>query len=537
MRGWPRIRRLIHSRWAAYIASLASVMLVTLVIGLVLKRIHIANISMLYLIAVLVIAVAYGSGPAVVAAVAAFLAFDFFFVEPTYTLTVSDPEEWVALLLFLLTAIVTGQLAAGQRRRAREAQEREREAAFLYDIVRLLSEPDVGRALDAVAERVRQELHAVAVAIVITDGDHYPAVRATAGEPDALRFVEAVAAASGRPLMKGGPPLGPRHRGPGRWVGVVLPWLPGAARSTIGDRLYLAPITVHGQHLGTIALVRASDAPRFTATDERLLSAVATQLGIALERARLRREAAEAEALRRADELKSALLRAVSHELRTPLATISAAADSLLQEDVAWSPADRIAFIRDIANEARRLSRLVDNLLDLSRIEGGYLRPQKAWHDLSGLIEEVLERLKPITADHPITVEIPEDLPPVLLDYVEIAQVLTNLIENATKYTPPGTEITVRVSRTDHEVQVEVADRGPGLPPEVLGRVFEPFYRVERQGPRPRGTGLGLAVAKGLVEAHGGRIWAENRPDGGARFIFTLPLLEPAAIPPKEVAP
>jgi two-component system sensor histidine kinase KdpD len=505
-----------------------SVGLVTIVIGLVLGRIRIGNISMLYLIVVLAVAVGFGSGPAVAASVAAFLAFDFFFVEPIHTFTVSDPEEWVALLLFLLTAIVTDQLAAGQRRRAQEAKERELEAVVLYDVMRLMSETDLGRALDAVAKRLRQELHLAGVAIDIAEGNPAHVVRASVGDPEALLLIPATATLPARQLQAGPAPTA-LHRGvAGRWIGVVPPRPPGVLRSIATDRLYLVPINTQGQRAGRIVLVRAPYGPRFTAADDRLLSTVAAQIGLALERLRLRREATETEVLRRTDELKSALLSAVSHDLRTPLATISAAADSLLQEDVAWSPEERTAFARDIAEEARRLGRLVDNLLDLSRIEGGRLHPQKAWHDLGGLVEEVLDRLKPVTARHRVAVEIPDDLPTLLLDYVEIAQVLSNLIENATKYTPPGTEITISATRVDGEVQVEVADRGPGLPPEALGRVFEPFYRLDGQGVQSRGSGLGLAIAKGLVEAHDGRMWAKNRRGGGARFIFTLPVREPA---------
>ncbi|GBD12376.1 Sensor histidine kinase ResE [bacterium HR24] len=539
MRPLLRLRPVLRSRWIAYAASLISVALVTIVIGLVPGRVHIANISMLYLVAVLTVAVGFGSGPAVVASVAAFLAFDFFFVEPVHTLTVSDPEEWVALLLFLLTAIVTGHVAASQRRRAWEAEQREREAIVLYDVVRLMSEPDLGQALDAVAARLRQELQLAAVSIEIAQGEGHDVIRAIAGDPEALWLARASTVASSRLLKQGAAPTPIRRGAPGRWIGVVPPRPPSTARTIVSNRLYLVPVTVEGQRAGVIVLVRAPDGPGFTAADNRLLSAVAAQVGIALERLRLRREATEAEILRRTDELKSALLSAVSHDLRTPLATISAAADSLLQQDVDWSPEERAAFARDIAEEARRLGRLVDNLLDLSRIEGGKLHPQKAWHDLRGLVEEVLDRLRPVTARHRVTVEMPDDLPPLLLDYVEIAQVLSNLIENATKHTPPGTEITISGARIDGEVQVEVADRGPGLPPEALGRVFEPFYRLDGQGAQSRGSGLGLAVAKGLVEAHGGRMWAENRPGGGARFIFTLPIGEPggASSSATEVAP
>ncbi len=478
---------------------------------------------MLYLIAVLAVAIWCGRIPAIIASVIAFLSFDFFFVEPVHKFTVSDPEEWVALLLFLVTAAVTGQLAAAQRLRAQEAQQREREALILYDVVRLMGEPDLDRALHAVAERLRQELRLAAVVIDLVGDRGTGATKVAVGDADALRLAASLAHAPSHRLQEGSQPTALRRGTPGRWVGIVPPRPVGRDRRLAGDRLYTVPVKAEDQRAGTIMLVRGSDSVRFTAADTRLLSAVAEQLAGALERCRLRREATEAEVLRRTDELKTALLNAVSHDLRTPLATISAAADSLLQTDIVWSPEDRTTFARDIANEAQRLGRLVDNLLDLSRIESGSLHPQKAWHDLSALVSEVLERLAPLVSRHEVRLDIPDDFPPVLLDYVEIAQVLSNLIENAVKYTPPGTEITIRAVRHDGAVRIEVADRGPGLPPEALSRVFERFYRVGGSGPRPRGTGLGLAVAKGLVEAHGGQIWAENRPGGGARFVFTIP--------------
>jgi two-component system sensor histidine kinase KdpD len=241
-----------------------------------------------------------------------------------------------------------------------------------------------------------------------------------------------------------------------------------------------------------------------------------------VERAELAQAAAHAEALREADALKSALLNAVSHDLRTPLASIIASAGSLQQTDVQWTDEERLGFAEAIEHEALRLDRLVGNLLDLSRIESGSLKPDKGWYDLAALVGEVLGRLKPVTAGHVVSVELAEDLPPIPLDYIEIDEVLTNLVENATKYTPPGSEIAIAARQLDGEIQVEVADRGPGIPAAALARIFDPFYRVD--GSKARGTGLGLAVAKGLIEANGGKIWVENRPDGGARFAFTLPL-------------
>jgi two-component system sensor histidine kinase KdpD len=257
---------------------------------------------------------------------------------------------------------------------------------------------------------------------------------------------------------------------------------------------------------------------------------VAAQIGAAVQLERLRREVTEAEALRRADELKSALLNAVSHDLRSPLAAIIASAGSLQQTDVSWTDTERLDFAEGIENEAQRLNRLVGNLLDLSRIESGSLKPDLGWYDLASLVHEVVGRLKPALNEHKVRLSLPDDLPPLALDYIEIDEVLSNLLENAVKYTAPGTPIDVEIHRDKDEVRVEVADEGPGIPPAALPRLFEPFYRAA--GSKVRGTGLGLAVARGLVEAHGGRIWAANRDTGGATISFTLPLK--AAMPAAE---
>jgi len=274
--------------------------------------------------------------------------------------------------------------------------------------------------------------------------------------------------------------------------------------------------------------VRNPDKARFTAAENRLLSAIASQLGVAVERARLREESTEAEVLRRTDELRTALLNAVSHDLRTPLSSIMASAGSLLQADVQWNEEERREFAQAIQQDAQRLNRLVGNLLDLSRIEAGSIRPEKSWYDLSSLIDEASARLRDPSRDR-LVVDVPEGLPPVEFDYVEIDQVITNLIENACKHTPAGTNVMVSARISGGDMEVEVADRGPGISADVMAHVFEPFCRG-RDGAGVLGSGLGLAVAKGLVEAHGGRIWVDNGPEGGARFFFTLPLGEPPLV-------
>jgi two-component system sensor histidine kinase KdpD len=421
--------------------------------------------------------------------------------------------------------VITGQLAAALRNRAREAETREREAVVLYDVVRLMADPDVPSSLEAVAGRLRSEL---ALEAVVIDVETPAGVShgAQTGTAEALAMVRSAARGPARVLREGEAPTARKPGSPGKWIRIVPPRLPSALPGFGKDRLRRVPIGSPQETIGSLILVTPVDAPSLSRADDRLLSAVANQIRLALERARLREEATAAEVLRRTDELRSALLSAVSHDLRTPLSAIVASAGSLLQEDVAWTVDERREFATAIEEEAQRLNRLVGNLLDLSRIEAGSLRPEKGWYDISALIDDVAGHLRSFASRHRLVIEVSGDLPPVSLDYVEIDEVLSNLIENAVKYTPPGTEIRVSARRQGDELQVSVEDSGPGIPPAALPHLFEPFYRVQGSGPQPKGTGLGLAVAAGLVAAHGGRIRAENREGGGARFVFSLPIQE-----------
>lgn len=519
-----RWRAVLRGLWPGYVVGLTSVALVSVLIGLLMERISIPNVSMLYLIAVLVTATAFGSGPAILASVLAYLAFNWFFVEPRYSFTIANPSEWVALLLFLLTAIVTGQLAAGQHRRARQAEQRERESAVLYDVVRLVSDPDLNLALDGVAGRLRQELRVVAVAIELP-GNGDALTRAVSGDAGMLPPAYHVSRTPTELLAQGEAPSPGKRGAPGRWIRVVPPRPPGSGKSGAPASVHLVPVKSQDRPVGVLLLAHAPDAPEFNPAEDRLLSTVAAQLGLAIERRRLKREATEAEILRNTDELKTALLNAVSHDLRTPLASIMASGGSLLEKDVQWTEQEKDAFAGAIVREAGRLNRIVGNLLDLSRIEAGSLRPELDWYPIGSLVDDVLGRLRPATAQHRIVIDVQKELPPVQLDYVQIDQVLSNLIENAAKYSPAGGEIRISARRDGDVVRMEVADQGPGIPAEAVHQLFKPFHRLDSTGPRPKGTGLGLAVAKGLVDAHNGKIWVERAPGGGANFVFTLPLI------------
>ncbi len=488
-----------------YILATGGVALVTVGIALA-GRADLANASMLYLIVVLVAAVGAGRAVAIFSALLAFFSFNWFLTEPRHTLAVADPDDWILLLLFLLTAVVTGQLAAGQKRRAEEAEEHERQARVLTDIAVALTEPTLERMLRSVADRLGQELGVDVVQVELhgargaSGTDPGPPV---APPPD--RTVDVLSAERGQQP---------------RWIRLAPPHgqLTGTSpRRRVGRAPIRSP---EGEEVGEITLVARNDRS-FDAAAARLLAAVVPQLWAAEERARLRAEATEAEVLRRSDEAKSALIDAVSHDLRTPLASIIASAGSLRQVAVEWSPQERADFAAAIEQEARRLDRIVGNLLDLSRIRAGSLHPDVAWYEPVALVRDVLARLGGLTSTHRLVMALPDELPPVPLDYSEIDQVLTNLVENAVRHSPPGTVITVGAVVAGHDLRICVEDAGPGIPPADLPHIFEPFHRV--RGARRGGTGLGLAVARGLVEAHGGRIWAEPRAEGGTRFCFVLP--------------
>ncbi len=353
-------------QWRGYAIGLLSVLLVTVIIGALQPPWHIANISMLYLIGVLATATVAGSGPAIVASVAAFLAFNWFFVEPVHTLTVAEPSEWLALVLFLVTGVITGQLAGRQRRRALEAAQREREATLLYAVAHLLVGSDLVPALRAVADQLREGLRLRAVVIELdTDAGEQ---RVASGEAEVVRR----SIGSIRTWMASPTPRTTNRRH--RWIRIVPP-----TGGVAGDhRVHVVPLRSGEQRVGALAVVRGDAAVE--SANDRLLAAVAAQIGNAVERARLQERATQAEVLQRTDVLKTALLNAVSHDLRTPLASIIASAGSLRQQDVDWTDAERESFAADILEEATRLSRIVTNLLDYRRPRRGRGGRQRAGH-------------------------------------------------------------------------------------------------------------------------------------------------------------
>jgi two-component system sensor histidine kinase KdpD len=290
------------------------------------------------------------------------------------------------------------------------------------------------------------------------------------------------------------------------------------------------PIKAARGPMGSIRLWRS--ATPASAEERRLLQTFASQGALALERARLAQAESRARVLEESDRLKSAILSSVSHELRTPLSTIKAAATSLRSGEVGWDSAARGELLAAIDDEADHLNLLVGNLLDMSRLESGALKPKRQWNLISEIIGSVLARMRRLTETHRLEVDLPEDLPLAPVDYVQMEQVFTNLVSNSLKYAPPGTLIRIRVrTAEDSMLHVQVTNQGPHVPDGHLESIFDKFYRVTAAD-RVSGIGLGLSICKGIVEAHGGRIWAENLADGFG-FNFTLPMMWDGSPPPR----
>jgi two-component system sensor histidine kinase KdpD len=279
--------------------------------------------------------------------------------------------------------------------------------------------------------------------------------------------------------------------------------------------------------------LRPLELGRFNPPDQRqLLQTIASQIALAIERDSLAEQARKVLVQAETERLRSSLLSSVSHDLRTPLAVIAGASSSLLEQAQAIPSHTRQELLQTISDESNRLALLVDNLLHITRIESGAVAVNKQWYPLEEIVGSSLERAKKSLTGRPINTHLPLDLPLVKLDGVLIEQVLINLLENVAKYTPAGAEVDLAARMDGQSLMVEVADRGPGLDDAERQRVFDKFYRGSSAGAGQRGAGLGLAICRAVVEVHGGRIWEENRPGGGARFIFSIPQEEaPPSLP------
>ncbi len=460
------------------------------------------NLVMVFLLGVAFVATRYERGVAILASFLSVASFDFFFVPPYMTFAVADTQYVLTFAMMLVVALLVSNLASRVREQTESARDREKRTAILYALSRDLAAIRGSEDIAQASARHAADIMSVPAAVLLP-------------RPDG-RLVPMTAAGSAFTLE-------PRDEGVARWVlehgrmaGLGTDTLPGAGALFLPMTGTQGPLAVLG--------VRPQGPEGFSTEQVHLFEALASQTAAALERARLANETQKAQVDVETERLRNALLSSVSHDLRTPLAAITGAASSLMDDDDAVDPAARRELTATIFEEADRLNRLVRNLLDMTRLQSGAIHVAREWHPLEEIVGSALNRLESRLASRPVATRIPEDLPLVALDGILIEQVLVNLVENAIKYTPSSTPVEISAWRSDGEVTVEVADRGPGVPPGEEERVFEKFHRVETQE-RQGGVGLGLTVCRGIVGAHGGRIWAANREGGGASFRFTLPLV------------
>jgi two-component system sensor histidine kinase KdpD len=486
---------------AGYAAAAAIVASATGLSGVAFGRSNLTDIVMVYLLGVVVASLRLGYGPSLFAAVLSVLAFDFFFIPPYFSFSVSDLRHVVTFAVMLLVAVVISDLTRRVRNQAVAARARERHTAALYDLSRQLAGTIENPGLVEGAARHIARLFEGEVAIFAPD------------EPGELRILCRTAETID---------LDPKEMGVAQWVwsngreaGLTTNTLPGA------KGLYLPLVTSRGR-LGVLSLVPKDRGRLDDAGERRLLDAFVAQTAVAVERARLAEETQRIRLESERERLRSALLSSVSHDLRTPLAAIEGAATTLLDEETSLGSSVRHDLLETIREEAERLNRRVRNLLDMTRLQAGAVNLNKEWQPLEEAVGAALTHMEERLRGREVHTDLPEGLPLVPLDTVLVEQVLVNLLENAIKYSGADGQLEIRAQAAPGEVLVEVADRGPGIPPGEEGRIFEPFRRAS--GERRPGVGLGLAICRAIIQAHGGKIWAENRPGGGASFKFTLPL-------------
>lgn len=489
--------------WRRYLAAAALVAGAT-VLGMPLSlALTATNLVMIYLVAVVVAAVYLGRGSAILASVLSVLAFDFFFVDPRYTFAVEDTQYILTFAGLLIVGVVISTLTARAHDQADAATQRESETAALYELSRdLTSALDRDNILRIVAQHVEHTFGrdaAILLPLETEDRLHVAAASARLVLPeDELAVADWV-------YRRGEP------------AGRNTATLPAA------NLRYLPLKTVRGV-IGVLGVAAPEEPQRNLSPEQRrLMDAFASQSALALERAELAKQARQAEVLQVTEKLQSALLNSVSHELRTPLVSITGALSTLLDSAGQIDPVTQRSLVENALDEAKRLNQLVGNLLDMTRMEAGALTVRLEPGDVQDVIGASLDHLGARLQDRDVRVHVPPDLPLAPLDFVPIVQVLVNLLDNALKYAPRDQPIDISARSTDQYVEIEVADRGPGIPPEDLEHVFDRFYRLQRTG-SIGGTGLGLSICRGIVEAHGGAIRAQNRAGGGASFVFTLPL-------------
>ena len=499
----PAHRR--KARLRGYLIAVIVCALTTALTAPIAAHLELTNIVMLYLLSVVLVAFRFGRGPGILSSVLSVAAFDFFFVPPRFTFAVSDVQYLLTFAVMLAVALVISNLASDMRYQARVATLRERRARALYEMGR-----ELGGALQAeqvveIANRHLQGVFQANTAILLPTLEEkivMPPAPAGMAEHDMALDV-AIA----------------------QWVFDHQQAAGFGTNTLSGSPIYYLPLKAPVRTRGVLALAPSNPRLIFVPEQHRLLETFASQIGLGLERVHFVEIAQSATLKIESERLRNSLLSAISHDLRTPLTALVGLA-STLAADGKLSEQSRGELAAAVHSEALRMSSLVDNLLDMARLQADGVSLNHQWHVLEEIVGGALRAVRHVLTDHEIKIVLAEALPLISMDSVLIERVLCNLIENAAKYTPSGSRITLGAGIVDNELRITVADNGPGLPPDMLETIFDKFTRGMKESATP-GVGLGLSICKAIVQAHGGRIWAENSTEGGARFTFTLPMLEP----------
>jgi two-component system sensor histidine kinase KdpD len=496
-------------RWPGYVWAAAATAACTVAGLWMVPRFELTNIAMVYLLAVVLIAARFGRGPGVAASVLAVAAFDFFFVPPQLTFAVSDIEYLITFAIMLAVALVISNLTASVRLQASVAGHRERRTALLYAMSRELAATRGLENMARAAVRHVSEVFDSQVVVLLPDSSQRLSYPKSQAMPGSLRGADLAVA------------QWVQHHGEPAGLGTDT--LPSA------EALYL-PLKGTQAVLGVLAVLPAN--PRRVLLPEQLhlLETFAAQIALALERAQLASRAERASIDAETEGVRNALLASISHDLRTPLAVIAGASSSLAEGGERLPPGERKELARSIYEQSKEMSRLVANVLEMTRLEAGGIAPSLEWHSLGEIVGAALLRLREPLAGHAVSADIPRGLPLVRVDAALMEQVFVNLLENAAKYTPPGTPVHVSAVAYGGELIVSVEDEGPGLPPGDEDALFGKFQRGAPEG-AVGGVGLGLAICRAIVKLHRGRIWADRRLKGGAAFRFSIPLESPPEMP------
>ncbi|QBR71919.1 two-component sensor histidine kinase [Beijerinckiaceae bacterium] len=503
-----------RSEFKAYAVSLAYVVAATLIAYTLRQALGVSNIAQTFLIAVLASAVSFGLRASLFACLASVLCYNFFFLPPLYTFTITDPENVVALFFFTVVAIIASNLAARVRAQAIAARERARITEELYLFSRKLAgTATLDDLLWATAHQLALMLKVRVVLLLPENGG----LSVKAGFPPEDMLDDADLAAARWCFEKSQP------------TGRGADTLPGA-------KWRFMPLRTGRGAVGVVGIDRDKPGLLLTPEETRLFDALSDQAALAIDRVNLAAENDRARLAAETDRLRSALLTSISHDLRTPLASILGSATSLVSHGREFDATVQESLMRTILEEAERLNRFIGNLLDMTKLESGPLRPQSEPADVSDVIGATVQRASNILQNHQVDIDLDHELPMVNIDMVLMEQVLFNLLDNAAKYAPPHSRITIAARLENAAVVIQVLDEGDGIPEVDVERIFDKFYRVRRSDSQRAGTGLGLAICRGFVEAMGGTINAANRTDRrGAVFSIMLPVAAESRPPPEAL--